>query len=505
MHMKPLIELIGDDIEIAGIERWLEENDRRLVCASIDEPASIDTREQTVIRLFVIGPSTPARAIGQRLREDSRDGVVTAACVAPDDRTAMSKALALGLDDVLVFDHEWFPLRSRAAGIAAAHAASSDMSEGTSALAPDTRDAETDDRRRRRQLAHLAMLAKARRETVMRAKAALLLRPGEKRQRRAHHAPGSAPSTHVLLVGPPSQAKVRIGEALGTASITHTETVAAAQRLLAHERFDIAILGAHDERSRRTLQAWPCTRRRSDPLVLGIVDRRQLGGAALDDWMKEHGVIDVLDTSMTLEELRLHLNFWQQFACVRKRLIGQPEPASNDEDSQAQTVPGAVSRDLFQAYLEQRRQIDGKGLCPVFTLRLEDLWDIGQEHGYETASALLERMVSSVLESLSLFDLAAYCGNGQLIAMLGGCDGNPLEAAEAAASRALERVRENVGELAHTRPHFSAEPRLLAGEIDLSIQLHSLLGLRGDRRVSAGISAPEAAPVRVHAEALEPA
>ena len=499
MHNQSLIELIGEDAEIAGIGQWLEQNGRRLVRSSIEEPVAAGSGERIVIRLFVIGPTTSARAISQRLRHDNREGVATAGCVAPQDRTALSKALALGLDDVLVFDRNRFPLASRQAGIAS-------QLSGSGEEQHDGVEDEEDDHRLHRQLRHLALLACARMETVMRDSAARMLRPvpGGSRTTRPAAGPVTPPPLSVLLVGPPSQAKVRINEALGPVSVSHAETVAAAQRILTHERFDIAVLGAHDERSQRTVQAWPVTDRRSDPLVIGIVDRKQLAGEALEAWMQRHRVMDAITTSMTLEEVRLHLHFWQEFARVRARLLGHSQ--SMPADACSEQAPGAVSRDFFQACVEQRRKGGNTDLCPVFTLRLEDLWDIGEEHGYDTAGELLGRMVSSVLESLSMFDLAAYCGNGQLIVILGSYDDSddPLAAAARASERALAKVRKEVGDFEQTHPHFSAEPQVLVPEIDLSIQLHALLGMCRERRMVIE-RRPVTEPEHHHVRSLEPA
>ncbi|MCB9943824.1 MAG: hypothetical protein H6851_09425 [Geminicoccaceae bacterium] len=465
MRTDALIELVGDDVEIAGIGQWLEQDGQNFTCSTIAGSTPAASRGQLVVGLFVITGTTSPHALSERLRRSRRPGEATAACIAAHDRGAMAMALALGFDDVLTFHPDRFPVRMRAAAMA--DSACDDMHAGHGLQ---------DDARLRRQLRHLTMLARARHEVMMRDRAELMLRPADPPPRTAGIVgKGSAP-VRVLLIGRPSQVKVLAAEALAQTSVSHAERVDVASQMLRHEPMDIIIVSASDEASLQDLENWQASDRRSAPLPLALVDERLLDGERLFQWMRDHRISEVFTNSMTIEEMRLRLHFWQQVAIVRRKMLRagtSPQDAGKDEH-----VRGTVSRDTFQAYLELCRKPAQQDPIPVFALRCDDLWDIAQEHGYEIAGELLERMVASLLDSLSLFDIATYCGNGQLIVMPGAREDrvSPLRMATDVAERVLARLRADMEEFSATRPHFSIQPMLLSSDEDIAAQLHRLLG-----------------------------
>ena len=409
------VELAGERSALVGIESWLQSNGYR----SHRTGSSPDAETGTVPLVRLRHLQDDLR-IGE-LPESSRgndEQVATAALIPSGAASCLPMALALGLDDVLLFP-------------------------GDDALLIH-------------QLDRLSELTLMRREAGLRGDAGRSMSPNRSRSpaKKALTDLTRAP-LRVLIVGPPAQPKVRLAEALGKAIISFADTVAIAKRRLAHDTMDLVVLSVQTERALAALEQWEQPQERSAPHTIALLDTSLLDGRDPVAWMSQRGISDIIAPDMPTERLRLRLEHWHQVCVAKRRLVDVHGSILPEVAQDAAT--GLPTLDFLIAYLDARRDSDPERPTSLIAFRLVDLWRVAESFGYAMATELLAEMGHRVSQAVRLLDLVAYCGNGRVVVAVDVAD---RVTAESIADRVARRVEEQLSKWLN-RP-LEIEPNVAA-------------------------------------------
>ena len=425
------VELVGDGRALSDLEHWLVVRGYQVTGSTIADSFESDGQALAPVRLIHLSGDDSARQLSAQISAGRSAGIATAASALPGDGCARATALAVGCDDIVEFPGDECLL---------AH-----------------------------QLDRLYELARTRREVSLRNEAARALMPRQvgPSSRAAVSRLSQAP-LRVLLAGPPAQPKVRLAEALGKATISFTDGLESAMRMIDHEPMDLVVLSLQSAEALQSLGKSRMPRRRSAPYAIALMEPSLLKGVDLVEWMQEHQIADVISPTVSVEQLRLRLEHWHQICIGKRNLLEVDRIACLPVDA----VTGCVTQDYLTAYLELRRQRNPSDPLALIRFGCANLWQIAGRAGYGMATELLAEMAQITSNAVRLMDLVAYCGNGQVLVSL---DVERASDLEGIADRVSEELEAELAGLAGSSPGIITEQTILSSTGCVSSELARFL------------------------------
>ncbi|MCB2055231.1 MAG: hypothetical protein KDE35_13435 [Geminicoccaceae bacterium] len=241
-----------------------------------------------------------------------------------------------------------------------------------------------------------------------------------------------AVSLKVLIVGPPAQAKVRLAESVGQASVSFVENAAGAARMTSHEAFDLVVLCLSSAGALDDCGGWSSSSSGNGPHGLVLYDPSVVGDEAALAWSRERGLDDCLSTALSVERLRIRLEHWRQMSLGRRRLTDMTGTTAPPEAREPAT--GLVTQDYLSAYGAISFASRG-GVLGGVIVQCTDLFAVSQADGFAATTDLLHRLAHHIRAAVRVIDVAGYCGNGRFAVL-----------AEADDREDLERIRERIVE-----------------------------------------------------------
>ncbi|MEZ5865693.1 MAG: hypothetical protein R3D25_17065 [Geminicoccaceae bacterium] len=208
---------------LSSLAEWLDGNGYALTRLTQSTLAGRVAEPQPRVRLIEITADQAAAPLVALSRRQPDEGVAVAALADEAEALSLSKALAIGVDDLLTYPFDEEELRTR---LDALH----QLGRARAAL-------------RERALTF------ARFQPPKMAGAAGAVKPRRR--------PGGGDRPRVLVIGPASQHKVKIGEALGRAALNFADNLEKAKGPILTRSFDMIVLLGTNAAARRDLLRWP--------------------------------------------------------------------------------------------------------------------------------------------------------------------------------------------------------------------------------------------------------
>lgn len=416
---------------LSSLAEWLDSNGYAFTRQTSATLAGRSAELQPRVRLIEIGVDQAAAPLAALSRRQPDEGVAVAALADEAEALSLSKALAIGVDDLLTYPFDEDELRAR---LDALH----QLGRARAAL-------------RERALTF-------RRFQPPRAPVAAV---GTRPRRR----PDGGDRPRVLVIGPASQHKVKIGEALGRAALNFADNLEKAKGPILTRSFDMIVLLGTNAAARRDLLRWTDLATDHPPVTLLALDQSS-DGEPLDAKRRlaHLPVADRLILPQPAELVRARMDFWLGFAALQRRLLAPPEDELQGLCHEPLT--GLFNHGFF---LEHLRTIEAGAIQRggLVFVELVNLPRLNEAAGHAAVNRYLARLGPMLRRDLRAEDLAAHLGAGRFAVLLDDIGAG----AATLIGRRLERLLAKV-------PHdLPITPRLTARSIQLDEGLPPLRAL----------------------------
>lgn len=384
---------------------------------------------RSAVRLVEITADAPVAALTALTRRLAGEHVAIAAIAAEHDEVALSKALAIGPDDLLTYPFDEDELRARLDALHQLGRARAVLAERTATFArfvpPPAAGDPPATRRPRRQTA-------------------------------------TAERPRVLVIGPASQHKVKVGEALARAAINYADNLEKARGPLDSGGFDLVVLLGTNAASRRDLLRWPERSADVPPAALLVLDREsERESIEVRQRLAHLPVADRLYLPQAAEVVRARMDFWLHLVRLQRQLLSPPADALYGLCHDALT--GLFNHGFF---LEHLRQPD---LRPphrraLVLIELVNLPQLNDSAGHAAVNRYLAALGPALRRHLRADDLPAHLGSGRFAVLLD-------DVAQGAATRIGRRLEQLLAKVPHDG---RLTPRLTARSIELDAQSRPL-------------------------------
>ena len=425
---------------LASLAEWLAANGYRPIKRLVGDIG----REPTAacVRLVEVGAEQSASRLAALTRRGAGEHVAIAALVAEVDEASRSKALAIGPDDLMTFPFDEDELRIRLDALHQLGRARAVMIEQRATFA---------------RFAPPVSLAGD--DNAERAAAARRANNGGAAPGLARRQPASADRPRVLVIGPASQHKVKVGEALARAAINYADNLEKAKGALDTSDFDMVVLLGTNAAARRDLQRWPDYAGKGFPATLLVLDE-----ATRDDTLDQRRrlaqlpVTDRLGLPQPAELVRARMDFWLTFARLQRQLLSPPPGALYGLCHDALT--GLFNHGFF---LEHLKAID---LAPphrrgMIVIELVNLARLNESAGHAAANRHLAALGPALRRNVRADDLPAYLGAGRFAVLLDDVE----PGAATRIGRRLERLLDKVPHAGNLAPRLTARSFELGPDI----------------------------------------
>ncbi len=422
---------------LASLADWLAAGGYQPHRRRVGELAS--TLPDACIRLVEVTAGQTAGRLAALTRRAAGEQVAVAALVPEDDEISLSKALAVGPDDLLTYPFDADELVTRLDALQQLGRARAVLAE------------------RRRTLARFApTLVPAVSPTAPRDAPPPVSIAAEPTAARARSRTAAASRPRVLVIGPASQHKVKVAEALARALINYADNLEKAKGALATSAFDLVVLLATNPVARRELLRWPELSGLGTMATLLVLDRGGVEDPLETRQRLAHlPVSDRLILPQPAELVRARMDFWLTFVELQQRLCTPPpgELFGLCHDS----LTGLFNHGFFMEHL---RTLD---LAPphrraLLVIELVNLARLNEAAGYAAANRYLAALGPALRRQVRAEDLAAYLGGGRFAVLLD-------DVAPGAATGIGARLARLLGQVACSG---SLAPRLTARSIELT-------------------------------------
>ncbi len=410
------------------------------------------------VRLIEVTAEESAARLAALTRRGAGEHVAVAAIVPESDETSLAKALAVGPDDLLTYPFDADELVVR---LDALH----QLGRARAVLAE-----------RARTFARFASPA-----TGGKPAAAVGVEPpaGEGDGTRPRRRTATAERPRVLVIGPASQHKVKVGEALARALINYADNLEKAKGALATGSFDMVVLLGTNPAARRDLLRWPELAPASAPATLLVLDATS-GEDHLEvrQRLAHLPVADRLSLPQPAELVRARMDFWLTVVRLQHRLLSPPEGELLGLCHDGLT--GLFNHGYF---LEHLKAVD---LAPphrraMLVIELVNLARLNESAGHAMANRYLAALGPTLRRNVRAEDLPAYLGAGRFAVLLD--DMAPGAATQA--GRRLEHLLARVPHAGGTQPRLTARSfELGTGTLPLQL-LQEAMRWRIDARATA--------------------
>jgi GGDEF domain-containing protein/DNA-binding response OmpR family regulator len=385
------------------------------------------TAPGSCVRLVEITAGESAARLAALTRRGAGEHVAVAAIVPESDEVSLSKALAVGPDDLLPYPFDADDLVVRLDALQQLGRARAVLAERNRTFARFAAPPAADG---------------AAKPAPLRRRAATPERP------------------RVLVVGPASQHKVKVGEALGRALINYADSLEKARGALATGNFDMVVLLGTNLAARRDLLSWPeiiekLMAGQSAPTTLLVLDAAS-GGDQLEvrRRLAHLPVADRLVLPQPAELVRARMDFWLAFVALQGQLLSPPAG-----ELSGLCHDGLTSLFNHGYFLEHLRAID---LAPphhraMLVIELVNLARLNESAGHAMANRYLAALGPTLRRNVRAEDLPAYLGAGRFAVLLD-------DVAPGAATQVGRRLERLLGRVPHVGP---LAPRLTARSFEL--------------------------------------
>jgi diguanylate cyclase (GGDEF)-like protein len=437
-----IVEARNDSL--ASLAAWLEAGGYPAVRRPVGDLGRVGSA--ACVRLVEVTAEASAARLAALTRRGAGEHVAVAAIVAEADEISLSKALAVGPDDLLTwpFDEEELKTRldalqqlGRARAVQAERARTSARFAAAAGPAGGERDP------RRSPVRGVADLGQ----------------PGDGRQGRR---PAAADRPRVLVIGPASQHKVKVGEALARSAINYADNLEKAKGALERGGFELVVLLGTNPAARRDLLRWPELAGSGFPATLLVLDRAS-GTDRLDvrQLLAQLPVADRLTLPQPAELVRARMDFWLAFVRLQRRLLEPPSGVLQDLCHDGLT--GLFNHGFFLEHLRQLVVEPGARRALV-AIDLVNLPRLNESAGHAAVNRYLAALGPALRRHVRAEDLPAHLGGGRFAVLLD-------DVAPAEATRIGRRLEQLLAQLPAARaqlpPAATVTPRLTASSLEL--------------------------------------
>ncbi len=431
---------------LASLGEWLQAGGYRLERRHIGDLGR--KAGDAHVRLVEVAAGESAARLAALTRRCPGEHFAIAAIVDEGDEASLAKALAVGPDDLLTYPFDAAELKTRL-------------------------DALQQLRRSRAVLAERAQTFRHFLPTTPKvgaaacAPASMAGRHGEANGGRSAAA-GNGRRTldigrpRVLVVGPASQHKVKVGEALARAAINYADSLEKAKDPLATGGFDLVVLLGTNAAARRDLLRWPEFAHAGIPATLLVLDR-----ASADDQLElrqrlaQLPVADRLTLPQPAELVRARMDFWLAFVHLQRQLLSPPTNLLRGLCQDGLT--GLFSHGFFLEHV-RHLEIRDPHRRAIVVIELVNLPRLNESAGYAAVNRYLATLGPTLRRNVRAEDLACHLGSGRFAVLLD--EVAPLAATRI--GRRLERLLAQLPEAAAQLPPGAAvPPRLTARTLEL--------------------------------------
>ena len=367
---------------LASLAEWLTAGGYRPVRRRVGELGRPEAG--VCVRLVEVTAEESSARLAALTRRGAGEHVAVAALVAEGDEILLSKALAIGPDDLLTYPFDEEELRAR--------------------------------------LDALQQLGRARAVLAERARTfARFAASGDGGGRGAGDNPvGRRPSSsgrpRALIIGPASQHKVKVGEALARAAINYADNLEKAKGALETGGFELVVLLGTNPAARRDLLRWPELAGSGFPATLLVLDAAS-GADQLPvrQRLAQLPVADRLTLPQPAELVRARMDFWLDFVRLQRRLMSPPaEPLHG---LCFDVLTGLFNHACFLEHLQQL-EIGEAQRRALVVLELVNMPRLNDSAGYAAVNRYLASLGPTLRRHVRAEDLAAHLGGGRFAVLL---------------------------------------------------------------------------------------
>ena len=446
---------------LGSLAAWLEAGGYGAVRRPVGDLGRVATGAR--VRLVEVTATESAARLAALTRRGAGEHVAVAVIVAEDDEISLSKALAVGPDDLLTYPFDEEELRTRLDALQQLGRARAVLAERARTFA---RFAPADRKPGAEPAAHRSAEPDG-------------VGPAEPGSRARSRRPPATDRPRVLVIGPASQHKVKVGEALARTAINYADNLEKAKAALQTGGFEMVVLLGTNAAARRDLARWPEVAGPGFPVTLLVLDEAA-GMDRLDmrQRLAQLTVADRLILPQPAELVRARMDFWLTFVRLQRRLLEPPVDVLRDLCHDGLT--GLFNHAFLLEHLRQLEVSAGERRALV-VLELVNLWHLNESAGYAAVNRYLAALGPALRRNVRAEDLPSHLGCGRFAVL---CD-DVAPGAATHIGRRLERLLAHLPEARAQLPAGAAvTPRLTASSLEVATsssplqQLHELLRWR---------------------------
>ncbi len=413
------------------------------------------------VRLVEVTAEESAARLAGLTRRGAGEHVAVAAVVAEGDEISLSKALAVGPDDLLTYPFDEEELETRLDALQQLGRARAVLAERAQTFArfmPGGGE------------------PGARRVATTPAPAALV--QGEPRVGgRGSRRPAGTDRPRVLVIGPASQYKVKVGEALAQAAINYTDNLEKAKGALETGGFEMVVLLGTNPAARRDLLRWPELAGQGFPATLLVLDPASASDQLeLRQRLAHLPVADRLSLPQPAELVRARMDFWLGFVRLQRQLLGPPADLLQALCHDGLT--GLFNHGFFFEHL-RRLEVREPHRRALVLVELVNLPRLNESAGHAAVNRYLATLGPTLRQNVRAEDLASHLGGGRFAVLLD-------DVAPAAATRIGRRLEHLLAHLPQATAQLpqgnTVTPRLTASSLELDSRMPPLQQLQDHLR-----------------------
>ena len=442
---------------LASLAEWLATGgyrpERRCVGDLGRKPAG------ACVRLVEVTAEESAARLRALTRRGAGEHVAVAAIVNEGDEISLSKALAVGPDDLLTYPFDEDELKSRLDALQQLGRARAVLAERAQTFVRFLPAAPKNGLGGGASLSAAGFLDDA--------------EHGRHAATSSSRLSVDAGRPRVLVIGPASQHKVKVGEALARAAINYADNLEKAKGALETGGFELVVLLGTNAAARRDLLRWPELAGGAFPATLLVLDSASATDQLeLRQRLAQLPVADRLSLPQPAELVRARMDFWLSFVHLQRRLLGPP--ADVLEGLCHDGLTGLFNHGFF---LEHLRNLDIRDphRRALVVIELVNLPRLNESAGHAAINRYLAALGPRLRQNVRAEDLTSHLGSGRFAVLLD-------DVAPAAATRIGRRLEHLLAHLPQAMAQLpqgnTVTPRLTARSLELDSKLPPLQQLQ---------------------------
>jgi diguanylate cyclase (GGDEF)-like protein len=403
------------------------------------------------VRLVEVTAEESAARLAALTRRGAGEHVAVAAIVAEGDEVSLSKALAVGPDDLLTYPFDEEELETRLDALQQLGRARAVLAERAQTFA--------------RFMPGGAKPGAGRAAPTP----ATLVQAEPRVGARGSRRPAGTDRPRVLVIGPASQHKVKVGEALAQAAINYADNLEKAKGALETGGFEMVVLLGTNPAARRDLLRWPELAGQSVPATLLVLDTASPSDQLeLRQRLAQLPVADRLSLPQPAELVRARMDFWLGFVRLQRQLLGPPADLLRGLCHDGLT--GLFNHGFFLEHL-RRLEVQEPHRRALVVIELVNLPRLNESAGHAAVNRYLATLGPTLRQNVRAEDLASHLGSGRFAVLLD----DVAPAAATRIGRRLEHLLAHLPQAAAQLPQGNTvTPRLTASSLELDSRAPAL-------------------------------